>query len=427
MRVLLISANTERINILPLPLGLIYVAAAARTAGHDVRLVDLMAEADSRSALRSVRDAVMSFAPDVIGVSVRNIDNQDMAHPVFFLDPVKALISGCRADSSAPVVLGGAGFSIFPQSSLDYLGADMGIRGEGEAAFISLLEFLENRRSPAEIPGLYFRSSGPATPARYAKDLDEFPLSDPEIASQCAADKDDVWMPFQTRRGCPMNCSYCSTPAIEGCAVRKRRPGTVAGSLAAHIGTGFRKFYFVDNTFNIPLDYAKEICRAIIAEGLRMEWRCILYPSGMDGELAGLLARAGCVEAGIGFESGNAEILRRMNKKFSPQDVARIAELLKAEGVRRMGFLLLGGPGETRDTVAESLAFADRLKMDAMKITIGIRIYPETDLAKTAVADGLVSPGDDLLFPRFYMAPGLEKWLRETVRDWMEDRPEWAF
>lgn len=431
MKVLLISANTEKTNILPLPLGLICVAVAARNAGHEVKLIDLMADADSRAAALHVRDTIDSFRPGVIGVSVRNIDNQDMEDPVFFLDPVKALIAGCRTRSNSPVVLGGAGFSIFPQSSLNYLGADMGIRGEGEAAFVSLLDALESAAgrggSLSEIPGLYRKGCGPAPRAQFARDLDEFPLSDPEIASRCAAGKSDVWMPFQTRRGCPIRCSYCSTPNIEGCKIRRRSPQIVAGSLAAHIEAGFRKFYFVDNTFNLPLSYAKEICRAIISAGLRMQWRCILHPCGIDGELAGLLARAGCIEAGLGFESGSIPILRNMNKRFSPQDVVETSELLKAEGIWRMGFLLLGGPGETRDTAEESLAFADRLGMEATKITIGIRIYPETGLAKAAVADGLVSPDDDLLLPKFYMAPGLEKWLRETVREWMADRPGWTF
>ncbi len=91
-----------------------------------------------------------------------------------------------------------------------------------------------------------------------------------------------------------------------------------------------------------------------------------------------------------------------------------------------MGFLLLGGPGETRETVEESLTFADSLPLDAMKISIGIRIYPGTELAQTAVADGLISPDDDLLLPIFYMVPGLEEWLRETVAAWMETRPHWT-
>ena len=132
MRVLLISANTETINMVPLPLGLNCVAVAARNAGHDVRLLDLMGNADIR---RIIRDAIQGSRPDVIGISVRNIDDQSMAEPRFFLQPVRDTVSLCRAFSDAPIVVGGAGFSIFPEAALRYLKADLGICGEGEVAF----------------------------------------------------------------------------------------------------------------------------------------------------------------------------------------------------------------------------------------------------------------------------------------------------
>jgi len=116
-----------------------------------------------------------------------------------------------------------------------------------------------------------------------------------------------------------------------------------------------------------------------------------------------------------------------MNKNFRPRDAAAVSGMLRSAGIRRAGFLMMGGPGETRETVRESLAFADGLDLDFLKITVGIRIYPETALAGTAVEDGLVPPDDDLLMPRFYMVPGLEAWLRETLRSWMADRPGWSF
>jgi len=134
MRVLLISANTEKINILPAPLGLNYVAAAAQESDHDVRLLDLMSHAD---ILAPVRQAVESFRPEIIGISVRNIDDQVMQAARFLLDDVRGIVRECRNLSGAPIVLGGAGYSIFPQAVLDYLEADMGIQGEGEAAFPS--------------------------------------------------------------------------------------------------------------------------------------------------------------------------------------------------------------------------------------------------------------------------------------------------
>jgi hypothetical protein len=90
-----------------------------------------------------------------------------------------------------------------------------------------------------------------------------------------------------------------------------------------------------------------------------------------------------------------------------------------------MGFLLLGGPGEHKGTVAESLAFVDSLDLEAVKITTGIRIYPRTLLAKAAMDEGVIGPDDDLLFPRFYMAAGLEDWVRHSVREWADERPHW--
>ena len=90
-----------------------------------------------------------------------------------------------------------------------------------------------------------------------------------------------------------------------------------------------------------------------------------------------------------------------------------------------MGFLLLGSPGETRESVEESLAFADSLKLETLKITLGVRIYPHTALAKKAVDEGVISSQDDLFSPRFYLAKGLEDWLPTTLKKWTTIRPHW--
>ncbi len=127
------------------------------------------------------------------------------------------------------------------------------------------------------------------------------------------------------------------------------------------------------------------------------------------------MAEAGCVEVSLGFESGSLAVLREMNKRFTPADVREISGLLAAHGIRRMGFLLLGGPGETRETVEESLAFATSLNLESLRITVGIRIYPGTPLARRALEEGVISADDDLLFPRFYLAPGLEPWIHQRV------------
>jgi len=145
----------------------------------------------------------------------------------------------------------------------------------------------------------------------------------------------------------------------------------------------------------------------------------------VDEELMGLMARAGCEHVSIGFESGSGRILKNMNKRFSPKEVRQILEMFFEHGIRRMGFLLLGSPGETRESVEESLVFADSLKLDTLKITSAVRIYPHTSLAKMAIDEGVISSQDDLLFPRFYLAKGLEDWLPETLEKWAAPRPHW--
>jgi radical SAM superfamily enzyme YgiQ (UPF0313 family) len=125
------------------PLGLACVAAATQGAGHDVNLLDLIEAKDPTAALKQ---AVREFNPDVIGISVRNIDDQSMENTQFFLDNVREAVAVCRSLSNAPIILGGAGYSIFPESSLEYLGADMGIQGEGEKAFPALLKRIEEGR-----------------------------------------------------------------------------------------------------------------------------------------------------------------------------------------------------------------------------------------------------------------------------------------
>ena len=422
MRILLISANREEINMLTWPLGLACVAAATQKAGHEVKLLDLMEANDPAAALR---EAVHEFNPDVIGISVRNIDDQSMENTQFLLDDVRDAVAVCRSLSNAPIVLGGAGYSIFPESSLEYLGADMGIQGEGEKAFPALLKRIEEGRDFSDVPGLYVSAAGPRGERAFAKKLDEFPLPDTRSLSAARYHDQEFWLPVQTRRGCPMKCSYCSTAVIEGCAIRKRSPEAVVQWLGECARAGFSRFYFVDNTFNLPPSYARMLCSRLFEAKLNITWRCILYPVKIDEELVRLMAEAGCVEVSLGFESGHEPILHGMNKRFKPEDVRRTSELLGKYGIRRMGFLLLGGPGETKESAQESLAFADSLNLEAMKVSVGIRIYPYTALADTALEEGVIAPDDDLLMPRFYVAVGLEGWLREMVKKWSAGRPHW--
>jgi len=420
MKVLLISANTETINMPVLPLGLAFVNAALIAQNFETKMINLM---DAENAEKLLKETISEFHPDAIGISVRNIDTQDIKRPGFILDPVKTMISECRKYSKAPIIIGGPGYSIYPETALDYLGADMGIKGEGEVAFPKLLRRIENQQPVSDVPGLYLPQKGMIKERECIRQTAEvhFPLPI-HLPVPDTIQKKELWIPFQTRRGCPMDCSYCSTGSIEGRLIRKFSIQQAIETLAAYSAAGFNHFFFVDNTFNLPPSYAEALCDALISANIKIAWRCILYPSKIKETLVQKMALAGCREVALGFESGVDEILKQFNKRFNTSDVRNTSAMLKKYGIAQLGFLMLGGPGETRQTVMRSLDFMDSLNPDAIKITTGIRIYPDTRLADIAIKEGIIDPDDNLLMPKFYIRKELEDWLIKTIHQWTEDR-----
>jgi radical SAM superfamily enzyme YgiQ (UPF0313 family) len=419
VRVLLISANTETMNMPTLPLGLACVVAATRNAGNEVALLNLMFEGDPKSGIRR---SIVDFRPNIIGISVRNIDDQNMPHPQFLLAPVREIIASCRSLSDVPIILGGAGYSIFPESALRYLGADMGIQGEGEVVFPAVVDRIGKGAQVSDIPGICLPGQ-PAEGRSFEKNLDDLPLPEPSLWIPPVADNRKLWVPVQSRRGCPLDCTFCSTSAIEGKSVRRRSPDRIVKWLAELRETGYRNFNFVDNTFNLPPTYAKDLCRQVIQAELDLNLWCIIYPKWIDTELVELMRQAGCRQISFGFESGSDRMLRSLNKQFNRQEVSAVSKMFAEAGIERMGFLLLGGPGEMKDSVEESLSLADSLNLEALKITVGLRIYPQTRLATTALSEGVIRADEDLLLPRFYLTPELRDWLPERVADYKTSRP----
>jgi radical SAM superfamily enzyme YgiQ (UPF0313 family) len=412
VKVLLIAANTERISMVTLPYGLGLVAAALRQAGHEVGFLDLL---EVENPFSSIQQAIQETLPQVIGISIRNIDDQNRQEPRFLLEKARDVVAACRAGSHAPIVLGGPGYSLFSREALAYLKADYGIRGDGEIAFPALLERLRSDQDPCGLPGVQVPGEMGEADFNPIRDLDRFPLWDEALDHPVNRESTDFWMPVQSRRGCPNDCSYCSTAKIQGRALHCRSPRQVVDTMAKLAGRGYRRFYFVDNSFNIPEAQALELCAELQDLPKNVQWRCILYPQAVSEELVHGMASSGCVEVSLGFESGSAKILKEMNKRFSPEEVRRISGLLASHGIRRVGFLLLGGPGETRETVEESLAFARSLKLEGLRLTVGLRIYPGTPLSRRALQEGVIENEAELLFPRFYLAPGLEPWIHERV------------
>ncbi|MEW5735001.1 MAG: radical SAM protein [Thermodesulfobacteriota bacterium] len=422
MKILLLYPASEKGPMLVLALGMACVAAAAERAGHAVQVVTLR---DRSRAARDVAGAVQELSPGVVGVSARNVDDQCRERPDLLLDFIRETVAAVRAATDAPIVLGGAGFSIFPAQALRFCGADYGIAGDGEQAFLALVQCLETGRDPGGMDGLWIPGREPRARAARVLNLDGFPLPLPDrhLPLPAPEARAGTFVPVQSRRGCPLGCAYCSTHLIEGRRLRKRNPALVAANMKEYAAAGCRKFFFVDNTFNLPESYARDLCAAI--RDLGVTFRSIVYPGRLSEGLVQEMAAAGCDEVSLGFEHGDSRMLRALRKRFSPEDVRRDVSALRRCGIRSTGFLLLGGPGETLESARAALAFARSLDLDSVKVTAGIRIYPDTPLCRTAEAES--GPFADLLPPSFYLQEGLGRGLAEILERYRELCPNWIW
>lgn len=428
MKVLLISENRTTTLVSPFPLGLAFIASALRRAGHEVVVLDFMFIEKWEENLRT---ALNDFQPDSIGLSIRNIDNQDMGSPVFFLSDHLDIVKAIREYSIAPIILGGAGFNIHPAGCLHYLSADLGIYGEGEQAFPLLLDAIEGGKFE-KVSGAVWKRDGHiiVNPPRYISEPDQWPppsYGDFDVTAYHEAQSElPGCITVQNKRGCHMKCIYCSTPLLEGKQCRSRDLHTSVSEMASLSNEkNIQRFYIVDNVFNFPLSHAKDFCREIIAQGLQISWQAILNPAFGDEELFELMRKAGCRFISLGNESGHELILKNLRKGFTLNNVRKAARLARANGIRYACFLLLGGPGETQDTVKKSVEFVEELSPDLVTLKAGIRIYPGTQLEALARNEGMIESDQDLLHPAFYLSPAIREWIRDYLKKTVENRENW--
>jgi radical SAM superfamily enzyme YgiQ (UPF0313 family) len=430
MRVLLISENRCRDNMVPWPIGPACVASAARENGHEVRGLDLMFSGD---ATADVLGAVASFDPGCVGISLRNIDNQVMRSNEFYLPAAREVVDELKSSTRAPIVMGGAGFTIFPLECLDYFGLEFGLVGEAEGSFVELLRALEAGSGLEHVGGLALRRQGERrlNPPGPPVDLKTVPAPDRQAFDVSGYH----WAPsqgspflanLQSRRGCALHCIYCSSPTVEGRAVRCRDPLDVADELEAlEKEHGMTSVVFADSNFNHPAGYATELCEAIADKKLSIGWSCSVNPHWFDEELFGRMRQAGCRGVSLGNESGSEVTLEALRKEFSVEDVRRCARAISEAGMDINCFLLLGGPSETRETVEQSVALMDEIKPEAVRVTVGVRIFPGCELERIARERGVIEERQNLLYPTFYLEKGCEGWLYEKMAGICAARPGW--
>ena len=426
MRLLLISANQERSPDPVAPLGVCYVATAAADAGHDVTVLDLCFSTDVAG---DVGAAVAAGRPDVIGISLRNVDNCAYPDTVDYLPHYREVVAACRATTDAPVVLGGSAFTTMPAHFLGALEVPYGIVGEGEMAIVEFLARLAGGEEPCDLRGLALRDArtGKVTIASPSW----LPSLDAIRADRCWIDNQQYFERggmgnLQTKRGCHYKCTYCAYPVIEGRGMRMRDPAAVAAEARTLLDHhGIDQFFIVDSVFNAPRGYAERVCEALRPLGERIRWSCFVTPGNFNAELLDLLLAAGCQSIDFGTDAASAPTLRGFRKSFNVDDIRAASTLCRERGVAFCHSLVFGGEGETWSTVAETVAVMDECRPTAVIAMCGVRVYPETPLAQALVARGEVASVEAFYEPYFHFAPGVRDGLAERVRAAARERGNW--
>jgi radical SAM superfamily enzyme YgiQ (UPF0313 family) len=404
-----------------MPIGLCYVASALESRGHYVKVVDLMFEPDWGTRIAK---ALAEEQPEIVGVSIRNIDNADWYDSLYYLKRIKdEVVPAIRRNSKALIIIGGPAVNISPLAMVEEIGADCAVYGDGEAASCRLVESWQANDGPPDLPGIVWHSRfkealrpdapQPArvldlagnTRARIYKWVDIKPYLRRGAAYS-----------IQTKRGCAFDCSFCVYGQIEGRHYRERNAEDIADEITeVNRETGAWQFEFTDSVFNHPAGHAEALCRAIARRRLNVSLTSSgVNPLFLTAELLELMEQAGFEDYSLAPDSASNRVLALLGKGYTSSAVLeRAACLAKASRLPVLWWFSFGLPGEDRESVQETVDFISKhvRARDLALCSVGMRIFPGTRLAEIARNEGQIAPNPNLLEPCFYEPPGIS--LRE--------------
>lgn len=371
------NAFTEGGSAFP-SLGLLILAALARTRGHEVVFRDFLNSGDRAS--RAVSE-IAGMAPDWILIS----SNTDM-----ILAASDLARDMKRTAGRYTVIVGGPHMSAVPGETMGQCpDFDIGVIGEGERTFCELLEKGIGPESLSSVNGIVFREGGRITvnaPRPFIGDLDTlpFPAWDliPDMRLYRPAVTNFLREPVfsvMTSRGCFGRCIFCDR-GVFGNTVRLHSARYVL-DMIRELTTrfGVREITFYDDNMVFDKKRLLDICQGLSAERAPVTWSCSARVDRVDEETLVCMKKAGCWQISYGIESGSPEILKNIRKGITVEQIREAARLTKKAGMSMRGYFIIGNPGETEATLKQSLALALTLPFDDILVEY-MTPYPGTDL-----------------------------------------------
>ncbi len=420
-KLLLVSANQYAEPSPVYPLGISYLEAYLKEKSPelDIQLFDFNVSSHADFA-----EQLQKYKPDYVGISLRNIDDVNIYRQESFIGHYSAIIQTIRTYGRSTIIIGGPGYSIYPRLLFEHLKPDFAVYGEGEECLWSLLKALENKTGYAAIEGLVYTKNN----TTQVNDKKRY-CPDPKVCFDAKL-LDFYWkqggmLNIQTKRGCPYQCVYCTYPLIEGATVRTLDAATVADTLAdLYFNQNIDYVFFTDSVFNINNAYNLELAERIISKKMNLKWGGYFNFANIDEKLLRILQQAGLAHIEFGTDSLCDATLKNYNKPFTVADIFETSKLCNRLKIDCAHFLILGGYGETEDTLNETFENSKKIERTVFFPFVGMRIYPGTKLHARAVQENKISKDDNLLKPAYYLSdfvdPALlKKKAKKTGRPWI--------
>jgi radical SAM superfamily enzyme YgiQ (UPF0313 family) len=429
MKVLLVATNRERSPYPVAPLGALCVAAAARDAGYEVDFLDL---GISSAPDKSLEKALSKGDYEAVAFGIRNLDNCWSFAPRLYFDEVRRLAETVKRCFSGPLILGGTGFSVAPHGWMQRLDATCGVIGEGERVFPEVLWRLETGQPLEGLSGV-ITSARNGTPvealsAPVIEKLSDLPLPAHDLCGYTRYLNRGGFVGVQTKRGCPLGCSYCIYPMLEGKRYRLRAPEAIVEEVERVVVEQKQKhFFFVDSVFNDPRKHALAVCKQLRKQRLPIQWSAFCNPLGFDDEVARAMKAAGCTGVEFGLDVATPKMLESLGKPFTQAEIKIALDAARDADLPFVSYMLFGGPGETWKDVQDTQSFLNTCApANAVFASFGIRVFEGTPLAGTAKQEGMIPQGHDLFQPFYYLSPDMAEKTVEKLDVICRQRAEWT-